>query len=476
MGIEGLWDAVRDVVGGEPIPLAHVNADWVRQNGRPMRIAVDTPLAIFQYKSATEHATLHILRTGVQPIFVFDGPNKPQKSGRPRPQPRDPHPYVPSRSSERTEEMIRAEYDLDHISDLAKQIFTHLGIPWRIADGEAEAECAELEKAEIVDAVLTRDGDALVFGSRFVLEKLPADNGTALVRVVRMDHLEKKNGKPRDPDSIITRKHLLQLALMSGGDYDKGISGPAVTSLDELQSWAEKIKWAQPIDMSRLRTFTELNFDWRFAHFCGKFVRTLADTALVKALWLSHEEGIYGSDLFEAITKEEDKLGGRVRLSFRPSRVISIDPKKEVVNKGYQANLKDEVFDPSVQQREWFPKWLVQMTAPRKYQAWEQEQSGKGNKNKKRKPAEHVDTAVKRPRGRPRKQQASNRTTGAASPQILDKAGLLPALHSRTVLGEIRRDPNTPTSIQASKSTLVPLNQREASYFADMEVIDLTGD
>lgn len=540
-----------------------------------MRIAVDTPLAIFQYKSATEHvvplvgasfeapthiltsigltngdtggmnhptrtlyqATLHILRTGVQPIFVFDGPNKPQKSGRPRPQPRDPQPYVPSRSNERTEEMIRAEYDLDHISNLAKQIFTHLGIPWRIADGEAEAECAELEKAEIVDAVLTRDGDALIFGSRFVLEKLPADNGTALVRVVRMDHLEKKNGKPRDPDSIITRKHLLQLALMSGGDYHKGIPGcgpkkaleaarnesscyilfnmlqrqvdpskwklkwersltnslkvpatfpdprivgyhlrPAVTSPDELQSWAGQIKWKQPFDMSRLRTFTELYFDWRFAHFCGKFVRTLADTALVKALWLSHEDGIDGSDLFEAITKEEDKLGGRVRLSFRPSRVISIDPKKEVVNKGYQANLKDEVFDPSVQQREWFPKWLVQMTAPRKYQAWEQEQSGKGNKNKKRKPAEHVDTVVKRPRGRPRKQQASNHTTGAASPQVLDKAGPLPALHLRTVLGESRRGPNMPTSIQAPKSTLVPLNQREASYFADMEVIDLTGD
>lgn len=492
-------------------------------------------------------ATLHILRTGVQPIFVFDGPNKPQKSGRSRPQPRDPQPYVPSRSNERTEEMIRAEYDLDHISNLAKQIFTHLGIPWRIADGEAEAECAELEKAEIVDAVLTRDGDALVFGSRFVLEKLPADNGTALVRVVRMDDLEKKNGKPRDPVSIITRKHLLQLALMSGGDYDKGISGcgpkkalkaarnesscyilfnmlqrqvdpskwkekwikhlrnslkvrehhavapavpdtfpdprivgyylrPAVTSPDELQSWAEKIKWAQPFDMSRLRTFTELYFDWRFAHFCGKFVRTLADTALVKALWLSHEDGIDGSDLFEAITKEEDKLGGRVRLSFRPSRVISIDPKNESVNKGYQANLKDEVFDPSVQQREWFPKWLVQMTAPRKYQAWEQEQSDKGNKNKKRKPAEHFDTTVKRPRGRPRKQQASNHTTGAASPQVLDKAGPLPALHSRTVLGEIRRGPNTPTSIQVPKSTLVPLNQREASYFADMEVIDLTGD
>ncbi|ETS73470.1 hypothetical protein PFICI_14416 [Pestalotiopsis fici W106-1] len=403
MGIEGLWDAVRDVTGGETLPLARLNAEWVSQKGRPMRIAVDTPLAIFQYKSATAQvsgyggknhptrtlyfATLHILRTGVQPVFIFDGPNKPRKLGRLM-QPQHVPSQSPARLSGRIEER---EYDLNHISSLAKEMFDYLSIPWLIAAGEAEAECAALEQANIVDAVLTRDGDSLVFGSRFVLEKLVADNGTAMIRAFRMDDLEKKDGKPRGPDDIITRKHLLQLALMSGGDYDKGIRGcgakvalqaarsgnscyilfnkigrgedpskwrwrwvhdlkqsleakghhavarsvpdvfpdpkianyylrPAVTSKDLLQSWAENVEWEKAINVSKLRAFTESNFDWRFAHLCGKFVRTLADTALVKELWLSHQKGNDGSNLFEAIVqaKTDAKMGDQLRLSFRP--------------------------------------------------------------------------------------------------------------------------------------------------------------
>ena len=46
---------------------------------------------------------------------------------------------------------------------------------WRLllqAPGEAEAELAQLNKLGIIDAVLTDDGDALVFGAETVITTL----------------------------------------------------------------------------------------------------------------------------------------------------------------------------------------------------------------------------------------------------------------------------------------------------------------
>ncbi|KAI1254266.1 hypothetical protein MGN70_004663 [Eutypa lata] len=53
MGIKGLWEQVRKVTPGEEVTLAQLAADCVREKGRPLRIAVDTPFAVFQYNEAT---------------------------------------------------------------------------------------------------------------------------------------------------------------------------------------------------------------------------------------------------------------------------------------------------------------------------------------------------------------------------------------------------------------------------------------
>ncbi|KAI0148879.1 PIN domain-like protein [Pestalotiopsis sp. NC0098] len=557
MGIEGLWDAVRGVAGGEEISLSHVNADWVSQKGRPMRIAIDTPMAIFQLKSTTTqainyggmnhptrtlyYATLHILRTGVQPLFVFDGPNKPKKLGRSAPPPSAPAPGPqPWGSNGRTEEVIRQEFDVDHIVRLSKEMFDYLGISWRVAPGEAEAECAALEQAKIVDAVLTRDGDSFVFGSEFVLEKLVAEDRTAMVRCFRMEDLQKSNGRNREASSIITRKHLLQLALMSGGDYDKGIRGcgptialeaariegscyklfnclqrdgndrewrsrwrgdliqglrnkrhhavanavpldfpnhkiasyyttPAVTPSEQLHEWAKTINWDREIQMLKLRTFTEEYFNWRYARLCGKFVKILADTSLVKTLMMSIRDGVDGSALFEAITQEktDPKMGDQLRVSFRPSRFINIDPKAEYEHPEFHGNLNG-VFDPHAQTREWLPKWLLQKAAPKKFLEWEQKQS-KGATAKKRKSADQLDAAPKRPRGRPPKQRASNPSVDEApSRRTTDDRGPYATSTSNAVLARRHEIPNAEPR-QFQRPVHVHRSQRP-------EIVDLTSE
>lgn len=486
-------------------------------------------------------ATLHVLRTGVQPLFVFDGPNKPKKLGRSARPPSVPaqHPQ-PRGSNVRTEEVIRQEFDVDHIVRLSKEMFTYLGIPWREAPGEAEAECAALEQAKIVDAVLTRDGDSFVFGSEFVLEKLIAENRTAMVRTYRMEDLQKSNGRNREASSIITRKHLLQLALMSGGDYDKGIRGcgptialeaariegscyklfnclqrggndrewrsrwrgdliqglrdkrhhavanavpldfpnhkiasyyttPAVTPSEQLHEWAKTINWDREIQLSTLRSFTEEYFNWRYAHFCGKFVRTLADTALVKELMVSVRDGLDGSGLFVTITQEktDEKMGDQLRVSFLPSRIINIDPKAEREHPDFHANLKD-VFDPHVETRDWFPKWLLQKAAPKKFSEWEQKQS-KGATAKKRKSADQLDAAPKRPRGRPPKHRTSNPSADEApSRGITDDRGPYATSTSNAVLARRHEIPNAEPR-QFQRPVHVHRSQRP-------EIVDLTSD
>ncbi|KAK6070650.1 hypothetical protein SCUP515_08259 [Seiridium cupressi] len=384
MGVNGLYSEVREHAPSKATELTKLNAEWVSLHGRPMRIAVDTPFAMFELKEATQK----VIGYG-RGDHVLVAPYKP---------------YTPSRSSERSAAEVGLEYSLSHIAHLAREVFNHLGIPLRNAPGEAEAECAELEKAGLVDAVMTVDGDAFVFGSRIVLEKLNAKDGVAMVRQYRMDDLEQCNMPNKDPSSVLTQRHFLQLALMSGGDYHNGIPGcgpkiafgaarmnnscyklhaklqrdddttawrnelvqglrsknlwavagavpavfpdpviasyymkPDVTTREQLKSWAATTDWEQPIHFIELRSWTERYFDWRFAHFCGKFVRTLAHPALVKELVNHFLKKTNGSHLLVAIHAEGGNAEStkELRVSFCPRAFIAIDPANEPINLHY---------------------------------------------------------------------------------------------------------------------------------------------
>ncbi|RYP22015.1 hypothetical protein DL765_001921 [Monosporascus sp. GIB2] len=250
MGITGAWEQVRKVTPGEEVTLAQLAAECVREKGRPLRIAIDTPFAVFQYNEATRpvasyvsvngshviggmnHPTRtlyyhiqHLLRAGVQPLFIYDGRGKPPvKRHRYHRYPDNYVPYEPpAASSLRTPADVEREYNPQHVTYLSKQILDLLGIPWYVAPGEAEAECAKLEEAGVVDAVLTKDGDAFVFGSNNILQRLDAENKIVMVRRYRMKDL-------RDARPPLRQQDLFLLALMAGGDYHDGIPGcgPAV--------------------------------------------------------------------------------------------------------------------------------------------------------------------------------------------------------------------------------------------------------
>jgi Holliday junction resolvase YEN1 len=96
------------------------------------------------------------------------------------------------------------------------------GYPIHLAPGEAEAECALLQREGIVDAVLSEDVDTLMFGSGITIRNWsPEKSGKTPTHVNVYDAVETKNGP-----SGLDRDGMILVALMSGGDYvPEGIPG-----------------------------------------------------------------------------------------------------------------------------------------------------------------------------------------------------------------------------------------------------------
>lgn len=157
-------------------------------------------------EKAIVHRILRLLHIGVQLHFVFDGPKRPPKRG------------VAWRSAH------------DKSTDLLIKTLDMLGVSWHKAIAEAEADCAELQKRGIVDAVWTEDGDAFMFGCttliRFHYEKKQGKDSksNAHFRVYRAEDIPKRlPGLDRDG--------FVLYVILNGGDYDKaGLRGFGMTN------------------------------------------------------------------------------------------------------------------------------------------------------------------------------------------------------------------------------------------------------
>jgi holliday junction resolvase YEN1 len=209
MGIHGLLGQIGH---GQRISLAKLSAEYYSKNERPFRLAIDISIWLFQIQSGKGgsnpalrtfyYRLLRLLSLNIHPLFVFDGPNKPlfkrnKKVGGPG---------------------VRVASVPEF---LAKQLLKQFGFPWHVAPGEAEAECALLQRESIVDAVLSEDVDTLMFGSGVTLRNWTAENSTKSPTHVDLHLADETKAK-----SGMDRKGMILVALMSGGDYiPEGIPG-----------------------------------------------------------------------------------------------------------------------------------------------------------------------------------------------------------------------------------------------------------
>lgn len=105
-----------------------------------------------------------------------------------------------------------------------KELLKLFGLPYVESPMEAEAQCAELELAGIVDGVVTDDCDAFLFGARNVYKNIFDDR--KYVEVYKVPDVEQELG--------LDRKKMIYMALLLGSDYTTGIKGIGVVNASEI--------------------------------------------------------------------------------------------------------------------------------------------------------------------------------------------------------------------------------------------------
>lgn len=117
------------------------------------------------------------------------------------------------------EQMLKAKRDSDEptqnmISDV-QELLKRFGIPYIIAPMEAEAQCAELMRIGLVDGIITDDSDCFLFGGDKVYKNM--FNQKKYVECYSQKDIESHLGLSQD--------NLIELALLLGSDYTRGVKG-----------------------------------------------------------------------------------------------------------------------------------------------------------------------------------------------------------------------------------------------------------
>ena len=332
---------------------------------------------------------LRLISLCIQPLFVFDGPNKP-----------------PFKRNKRTGTNVASipEY-------LAKELLKKFGLPYHLAPGEAEAECALLQREGLVDVVLSEDVDTLMFGSGKTMRNWSSNQTSRKIPT----HVNLYDAETiKSTSGGMDRYGMVLVALMSGGDYvPQGIAGcgpktaceaaragfghelcqiprkdkaalgvwreklsfelrtnenkhfrskhkalkiepnfpdrdvlgyytkPAISTLEQISKLRNTIEWQQELNIPELRSFTAEAFDWRCISGAKKFIRNLAPVLLVRAL-ISRSDEISKSptDNLERLEASERELvqsvNGRrthhstdntpeLRIGFIPINIVPLD-------------------------------------------------------------------------------------------------------------------------------------------------------
>jgi DNA excision repair protein ERCC-5 len=129
-------------------------------------------------------------------------------------------------------ELARSARDADSVTDEMREdvmaLLDDLGVPYIVAPMEAEAQCAALELAGLVEGTITDDSDAFCFGAKKVYKNIFDDKKYVEAYFAEDCRRELKLGRPE----------FVSLALLLGGDYASGVKGVGIVNgMEVLQAF-----------------------------------------------------------------------------------------------------------------------------------------------------------------------------------------------------------------------------------------------
>ncbi|CAI7610200.1 unnamed protein product [Penicillium pancosmium] len=205
MGIPGLINALGT---GERIALSKLAVSHLERENRPIRVAVDISIWLFQVQAGRGgknpeirtlfYRLIKLLALPIHPLFVYDGSKKP--------------PFKRGKAT------TSRGHGNAPIIQRSKDLINRFRFPWHEAPGEAEAECARLQQAGIVDAVMSDDIDTLMFGSTFMIKNFSKESGTGTTAATHVTCYNMSN-KFHISNIPFDRPGMILFAMLSGGDY-----------------------------------------------------------------------------------------------------------------------------------------------------------------------------------------------------------------------------------------------------------------
>ncbi|RMZ55315.1 hypothetical protein APUTEX25_003453 [Auxenochlorella protothecoides] len=118
----------------------------------------------------------------------------------------------------------QADAPTDEMYTEIQDMLQMFGVPYIVAPGEAEAQCAWLDAAGLVDGVITDDDDAFLFGAQTVYRHIFSTKQT--VEEYRTRDVESELG--------LSRPEFISLALLLGSDYTPGVRGIGIVNATEV--------------------------------------------------------------------------------------------------------------------------------------------------------------------------------------------------------------------------------------------------
>ncbi|KAK2805243.1 hypothetical protein FQN50_006268 [Emmonsiellopsis sp. PD_5] len=209
MGIPGL---IQCIGPGDRVSLARLAVDHLQRTSRPFRVAIDISIWLFQVQAGKGGANpelrtlfyrlVRLVGLPIHPLFVFDGPQKPlYKRGK-----------VVGRNNGGggPSALIRR----------SKRLIELFRFPHHTAPGEAEAECAKLQTSGIVDAVMSDDVDAIMFGSKVTIMNFSRETSSGINAATHVTLYQTEDGEDGHKTNVhFDRDGMILFALLSGGDY-----------------------------------------------------------------------------------------------------------------------------------------------------------------------------------------------------------------------------------------------------------------
>ncbi|KAF8797575.1 PIN domain-like protein, partial [Phlegmacium glaucopus] len=147
-----------------------------------------------------------LLALPIIPIFVFDGNNRPSvKQG------------------------VKVKGKAHWLTERLQHFIEAFGFHWYTAPGEAEADLAELSSRNIIDGIVSSNGDTFIFGGRCVIRIPNIKNAGDRVHIYTSDAIQSH------ARTSLTCEGLFLLAILNGGDYDSvGLAGCGPTIAHKL--------------------------------------------------------------------------------------------------------------------------------------------------------------------------------------------------------------------------------------------------